>query len=285
MAQEGELRRPVVAGQFYSGTRDGLIREIEQCYVGRLGPGEVPSVREDGPRRVIGLVSPHAGYMFSGGTAAHGFAHLASDGVPERVVIIGPCHRLATTAAVAIQTRGAWVTPLGHALIDQEIAAAIADAWSEFSTGAHHFAAEHSLEVQIPFLQHLYGDRLRIVPIMIAQQTASVARELGSVLSRVLEGRDAVIVASTDLSHYVAPGEAERLDKSIVERILALDPEGLMSLATQPRMTMCGYGAVAAMLHAVMDHTPRATMLAYSHSGMVHPMSEVVGYVSIVVER
>lgn len=286
MANAGEVRRPVVAGQFYEGTREALLKQIEECYLGKLGPGALPQVNAQGPRRVLGLVSPHAGYMFSGPTAAHGFAHLAADGLPEHVVILGPCHRPVSHARVAIQTNGAWLTPLGEAVVDADLAEALAGTWDEFALGAYHFAAEHSLEVQVPFLQHIFGDRLRIVPIMILEQSARLVRDLGAALSRALSGRDAVIVASTDLSHYVSPQAAQRLDNSLIERMVALDPEGLMDLALGPSMSTCGYGPVAAMLHACSAAgASEAKVLAYSHSGMVYPAAEVVGYVSIAVRR
>ncbi len=286
MANAGEVRRPIVAGQFYEGTREALLEQIEQCYLGKLGPGALPQVNAQGPRRVLGLVSPHAGYMFSGPTAAHGFAHLAADGLPEHFVVLGPCHRPVSGARVAIQTDGTWLTPLGEAAIDADLAEALAGAWDEFALGAYHFGAEHSLEVQVPFLQHLYGDRLRIVPIMIVEQSTRLVRDLGSVLSRVLDGRDVVIVASTDLSHYVSPQAASRLDNSLIERMVGLDPEGLMDLALSPRMSTCGYGPVAAMLHACSAAgANEAEVLAYSHSGMVYPAAEVVGYVSVAVRK
>ncbi len=286
MARHEPVRMPAVAGQFYSGSPTGLLRQIEECYLSPLGPGELPVVRKDGPRRVIGLVSPHAGYMYSGPTAAHGFYYLAQDGVPDVVVIIGPCHQLVAFAPAAIQTTGSWATPLGHAIIDDEVATAIAEGWDEFGIGARYFAAEHSLEVQVPFLQHLYGDDLRIVPVMIVDQNRRTAMAIGGAVAAALAGRNAVIVASTDLNHYVPASRAEQLDKPLIERMVALDPDGLMELARDPRMSMCGYGAVAAMLYAALElGATRGKMLHYSHSGMVAPMGDVVGYVSVAVER
>ena len=286
MAWHESVRRPAVAGQFYSGSPTGLVREIEQCYLSPLGPGELPTVNLNGPRRVIGLVSPHAGYMYSGPTAAHGYYYLARDGVPDVVVIIGPCHQLVAFAPAAIQTTGSWLTPLGEAIIDDETATAIAEGWSEFGVGARYFVAEHSLEVQVPFLQHLYGEALRIVPVMIVDQNRRTAMAVGAAVASALEGRNAVIVASTDLNHYVPASRAEQMDRPLIERIVALDPDGLIELARDPRMSMCGYGAVAAMLYAALElGASRGKMLAYSHSGMVAPMGDVVGYVSVAVEK
>jgi len=284
MAGRGAVRRPAVAGQFYPGNREALLRDIEKCYQGRLGPGVVPAVNEEGPRRLVGLVSPHAGYMFSGQTAARGFAFMAQDGVPDTVVIIGPSHQLVTRASAAVQTEGAWETPLGLTSIDAEVAAGVAAACEGIAVGADFFWAEHSLEVQLPFLQHLYGENLKIVPVMMIDQSAATARAVGQAVGQALVGRNAVIVASTDLSHYVSPDAAAQQDQLLIGQITALDPDGLVALARQPRMSMCGYGAVAAMLHAArLLGASRADVLGYSHSGMVQPMPEVVGYVSIAV--
>jgi AmmeMemoRadiSam system protein B len=224
--------------------------------------------------------------MYSGPTAAHGFYHLASDGIPEVLVIVGPCHQRAAMVPAAIQTHGAWLTPLGQTPIDTDAATAIAQAWDGFGLGARYFWAEHSLEVQLPFLQHLYGERLRIVPVLIVDQNNYTAREVGRALAEGLQGRDAVIVASTDLSHYVPAAVAEHRDGQLIDRILALDPEGLMRLAREPQMSMCGFGPVAAMLHAATAlGAQQAIKLSYTHSGMTYPAAEVVGYVSIMIRR
>ncbi|MBC7288702.1 MAG: AmmeMemoRadiSam system protein B, partial [Armatimonadetes bacterium] len=195
-------------------------------------------------------------------------------------------HQLTGYAPAAIQTTGAWLTPLGEAIIDDEAATAIAHGWHEFGIGDRYFVAEHSLEVQVPFLQHLYGEDLRIVPVIIIDQNRQTSRAVGEAIARGLEGRNAVIVASTDLNHYLPASRAEQLDKLLIDRIVALDPDGLIELARDPRMSMCGYGPVAAMLHAAIAlGATSARMLAYSHSGMVAPMHDVVGYVSVSVER
>lgn len=284
MAERGAVRKPAVAGQFYPGNRDALLRDIEKCYRGGLGPGALPEVNPQGPRRLVGLVSPHAGYVFSGQTAARGFAFMAQDGAPDTVVIIGPSHQLVGRVPAALQTEGAWETPLGLTPIDAEVAAAVAAGWDGIAVGADFFWAEHSLEVQLPFLQHLYGEGLKIVPIMMVDQSTSTARAVGAAVGQALAGRNAAIVASTDLSHYVPPSAAAQQDQALIARITALDPDGLVALARDPRMSMCGYGAVAAMLHAALLLGAKdAKVLGYSHSGMVQPMPEVVGYVSIAV--
>jgi hypothetical protein len=286
MPGSGEVRRPAVAGAFYRGSRDALVKEIEACYLSALGPGELPGVAEDGPRKVVGLMSPHAGYVYSGPTAAKGYAYLARDGRPEVAVVIGPSHRPFLDRPAAIQVRGGWETPLGVAGIAADVAEEIAGGWAEFGEGAEYFWEEHSVEVQLPFLQHLYGDELRFVPVMMVSQNAAAAEGVGKAVAAALAGKNAVVVASTDFSHYVSQAVAKQQDEALLGLIAAMDPDGLVALAQDPRMSMCGYGAVAAMLHAAAGlGATRAEVLGYSNSGMVEPMARVVGYASAAVVR
>ncbi|HUS80496.1 MAG TPA: AmmeMemoRadiSam system protein B [Armatimonadota bacterium] len=281
----GQVRMPVVAGQFYEGGATSLTRQIEQCYLSPLGPGRLPAVNRDGPRRIVGLVSPHAGYFFSGPTAAHGYSALGADGQPGVIVIVGLNHgRLGHASAV--QTAGAWRTPLSDAVVDHEVAARIAEPLKGFSTDASAFAGEHSLEVQLPFLQDLYEEVLRFVPVMMAAQDLFTAEAVGHAIAAGLEGRDAAIVASTDMTHYESPDTARRQDRLLIERIEAMDHEGLISTQQARGISMCGVGPVAAMLIAAKAlGATQARTLAYSTSGDVMPSPQVVGYLSAVVTR
>ncbi len=285
MAREGGIRRPVVAGQFYEGTAERLRRQIEECYTSRFGPGRLPEVRSDGPRRVVGLVAPHAGYMYSGGTAAHAFARLAADGVPAVAVLIGPNHAIPPYAPAAVQTSGSWLTPLGESPIDEEVATAVAEAWPDMAVGGEYFSAEHSLEVELPFLQHLYGPELRIVPVIMLEPSPPLEhpRRVGEALARALEGRNAVIVASTDLSHDLPREQAERTDAELIQLMLDWKTDALVRIG--PSRRMCGYAAVAAMLHAArLLGATTVEKLAYSHSGMIVG-HRVVGYAALAVLR
>ncbi|HEY3398532.1 MAG TPA: AmmeMemoRadiSam system protein B [Armatimonadota bacterium] len=277
------IREPAVAGQFYPGTRAELRAEIEACYLDARGPGALPEVAEDGPREVLGLVSPHAGYFYSGAPAAMGYARLAQDGRPATVVIVGPSHQLGGFV-VGLQSAGAWRTPLGDAQIDEATALALAAALPGAVDDARAFTYEHSLEVQVPFLQHLYGERLRIVPVIMAEQSDSVAQALGTALGVALAGRDAVIVASTDMTHMQPAAVAREQDLHLASYIERRDPAGLLRERRRGDVTMCGYGPVAAMLlatEALGAH--RAEVLAYRQSGDVAAMPDVVGYLSAVV--
>jgi AmmeMemoRadiSam system protein B len=281
----GPIREPAVAGQFYSGERAGLLREIEAAYLSPLGPGALPVVNPQGPRRIVGLVSPHAGYVYSGPVAAWSFAALAADGLPPQVVVLGFSHR-SRLGAGALQTSGAWRTPLGEVLIDEELGAALSAYLPEMTDSAVALSGEHCLEVQVPFLQHLYGEALRFVPVMMDDQSAAAAHRVGEALAKALAGRDAVIVASTDMSHYVSPRLARQQDLYLAEFIRSLDGEGLIREARRRGITMCGTGPTAAMLFAArMLGAAHGEVLAYHHSGEVAPMAEVVGYLSAQVVR
>ena len=281
----GPIRAPVVAGKFYEGTEAGLRAEIEAAYLDDRGPGKLPEVNEAGPRRILGLVCPHAGYFYSGAVAAHSYAQLAADGVPDTVVIVGPSHQMGGFLA-GTQAAGAWRTPLGDAEIDEELARALVAALPELVDDPRAFTYEHSLEVQVPFLQHLYGERLRIVPIMMVEQELADARLLGEALGQTLAGRNAVIVASTDMTHQEPAEVAREQDLALAEYIRNLDAQGLLAERARRGITMCGFGPTAAMLVAAQAlGATGAEILAYHHSGEVDPRPGVVGYLAAEVFR
>lgn len=280
-----QVRRPAVAGQFYPSTATELTGQIEECFQHRLGPGTLPTLRESGPREIVGLVSPHAGYVFSGPTAAHGYHALAADGIPQVVIVIGLNHGRGGTAS-AVQTSGAWQTPLGLVPIHDAVAADIAAKLPGFANDADAFRLEHSLEVQLPFLQYIYDEHLVFVPVMMAGQDLASARMVGEAVAEGVGGCDALIVASTDMTHYETADTARRQDQMLIERIEALDPEGLIHTRDRRGISMCGAGPVAAMIIAARAlGATRAETLAYSTSGDIVPAREVVGYYCGVVRR
>ena len=279
------MRRPAVAGQFYAGSRGALLRQIEGCYLHQLGPGRLPKPGR-GERRIVGMVSPHAGYMYSGPVAAHGFFRLASDGMPESAVIIGPNHT-GMGSGVSLMESGEWETPLGRMKIDAELARRILDESDIIDADEEAHIYEHSVEVQLPFIQHIFGDRLRFVPICMMFQDERTSLEVGEAIARACSGRDVLVIASTDFTHYEPQEVASRKDGMAIERIVAMDARGLIRLVEEKNITMCGSGPVAAMLTACGGMgAKRAELLKYATSGDVAGlMAEVVGYASIVIER
>ena len=287
------MRYPAVAGGFYERSRDALVRQIKECYTHPLGPGRVPDVRR-GERRLVGLVVPHAGYMYSGPVAAHSYAALAADGWPRSFVILGPNHH-GQGAPLAL-TKHDWQTPLGSATVDVDLYAALSKPPLEEDILAHR--DEHSIEVQLPFLQSLH-DAVSFVPICMAFQEYEVAAEVGELVADAVKGRDVVLIASSDFTHvgsqYLqlpprgmsAPEFAKEQDSKAIEMILALDAKRFAAKVAQAEISMCGYGPVAAMLTAAKRlGADRVKLLKYATSSDVSRDSHMaVGYGAIGVYR
>ena len=279
------MRSPAFAGQFYDSTRSELLKQIEWCYNHRFGPGKVPKLKA-GPRKLIGLVSPHAGYIYSGPVAAHGFTRMADDGKPDSIVLLGPNHTGAGSG-VSIMTSGKWITPLGEVQIDQGLSKEITRASRIIDVDPNAHAYEHSIEVQLPFLQHLLGSDFEIVPICMMLQDLETSMDIGDAVAKASAGKNVLILASTDFTHYEPQKLAAEKDKRAIEKILALDPTSLVRTVEEEDITMCGYGPVSAMLQAAKKlGAKKAELLKYATSGdTAGPMAQVVGYGSIAVLR
>jgi len=276
-----KTREAVVAGTFYAGTSEGLREQIEWCYRHELGPGFVPKVNSKGSREVIALVVPHAGYVYSGPVAAHAYKELANDGIFDTAVILGPNHT-GYGAAVSMWTRGGWRTPLGEVKINEGFADKLLGGVIEADETAHLY--EHSVEVQLPWLQYLYGE-VSIVPITMLAQDIETAREVGKAVSKV--GGNTIIIASSDFTHYEPHHIAAEKDKSMIEAITNLDEEQLYKRRDSLNCTMCGYGAVAAAIVAAKEmKAQKASLLKDATSAdTTGDFSSVVGYGSIVIRR
>jgi len=279
------MRKPAVAGSFYSGSSIGLRQQIEDCFTHRLGPGALPSlVADTEPRSILGLVSPHAGYVYSGPVAAHGFFRLAAEEKPSVVVILGPNHR-GLGSGLAVSPDSDWQTPLGSIAIDREVAEAIVSTCSraEWDDLAHRL--EHSLEVQLPFLQYIYGTGFRIVPVSMLPQSLQTSRELGNAIASALEGKNGLIIASSDFTHYESRSVAKKQDDLALKAILAMDVEQLDNVVLGYHITMCGLGPIMTMLTACkIQGARKANLLKYASSGdITHDYSQVVAYASVAV--
>jgi len=171
-------------------------------------------------------------------------------------------------------------TPLGVAKVDQELAKSIRKNLVDVDPEAHQF--EHSIEVQLPFLQHISSD-FKFVPVCMGFQDFEAARGLGEILRDAVKGRDVVVIASTDMSHYVSAGTAKAKDWKALKMVEAMDPEGLYSTVRDENISMCGCGPVIATM--VACGSGKAKVLKYATSGDVRPMTDVVGYASVVIEK
>lgn len=255
-----DVRQPAVAGQFYRGSRSALTEQIEACFRDEHGPGTVPNQpepdadpepnRDADPASVLGLVVPHAGYPYSGPIAAHAYDHLARAGGTDTAVILGPNHR-GTGAEIALSPHDAWETPLGTIPIDDRLGEAIRGRVEAARIDGHAHAAEHSLEVQVPFLQYLEAAS-RIVPITLATRDPGTVGSVGKAIAAAIEAteQDAVVIASTDLTHYEPPEAARIADEPVLDLIGDREPDGLLDHVQRTAHTMCGPGATAAMLEA-----------------------------------
>ena len=277
-----KVRRPTQAGAFYEGTPDALKLQIEKCFKDKLGPGELPRVVKTGPRSVIGLICPHAGYMFSGPVAAHAYYKLAVDGKPDVVVLLGPNHT-SLGSGLAIMNDGVWRMPLGDVEVDRETANQIVQESRIVDIDDSAHSHEHSIEVQLPFLQYLYGSAFKIVPICFLMQDLSSAREVGQAVAKVLLGKKAVIIASSDMTHYEPQVSAERKDRKALEAIEAMDEVGFQSAVETYNITACGHGPIAALITAAKALGGReAKLLCYETSGdVIGDRSSVVGYAAV----
>jgi AmmeMemoRadiSam system protein B len=276
-----KTRKPAVSDMFYAGTVGELREQIEWCYKHELGPGTIPQVNSIGLRQLVAMVVPHAGYYYSGPVAAHAYKELAEDGIFDTAVILGPNHT-GYGGPVSVWAEGHWTTPLGDVEVDKKLAQRLLGDVIKTDETAH--VHEHSIEVQLPWLQYLYG-KLRIVPIVMLAQDVETARVVGESIGKA--GGNLVVIASSDLTHYEPHSVAMEKDSSIIEAIVALDEEELYERYERLRCTMCGYGPVAAaMVASKQMNGNKASLLKYATSGDTSgDFSRVVGYGSIVIRR
>lgn len=284
-ASSMDVRRPCVAGQFYSGSTEGLREQIDSCFRSDMGPG-LPGEKPGSGDEVLGIVVPHAGYAYSGHVAAWSYNRLFQCRRPDSFVVLGPNHH-GTGSGVSMYPDGSWETPLGGAEIDVDLARDIKRITGIIDPDRRAHTYEHSIEVQVPFLQYLYGD-IKLVPISMMMQDLETSLEVGREIARaILDGGErVVIVASTDFSHYVSQDVANENDNLAIERIIEMDPAGLYRVVRDRGISMCGYGPVMATIETTMKMgAGKGRLLKYATSGDVSPMRDVVGYGAISFER
>ncbi len=273
------VRAPVWAGQFYEGDKARLAGQIEGFLSAKPGPAEAAAAAADGAIRA--LIVPHAGYMYSGRAAAAVY-RLVRDGGFETVVILGPSHHVAFSGA-SIWPEGAFTTPLGPAAVDAEAARLLARAGGfRFDPAAH--AEEHSVEVQVPWIQTVLP-KARIVPVVLGVPSEETAQALAGALAELAKTRKILVVASTDMSHFLSRREARALDRETAEMIRTLKTGALLRGALRSDNRMCGTAAVlAALAYARKEGPPRVDILATADSAEAGgPEDRVVGYLAAAV--
>ncbi|HLC00105.1 MAG TPA: AmmeMemoRadiSam system protein B [Candidatus Bathyarchaeia archaeon] len=276
------VRRPTQAGSFYAGDAETLRAQIESCFLHKFGSGKLPKIDSKGARRIVGLVCPHAGYMYSGAVAANAYFELALDGKPATVVVLGPNHT-GYGSALALMDTGVWRTPLGDVEVDTLVAREIARETQlvDVDETAHRF--EHSIEVQLPFLQYLYGSAFKFVPVCFQLQDLASAEEVGNALVEVLAERNAVIIASSDFTHYEPQANAAKKDTAALKAVEAMDAKQFLTIIESQNVTACGYGPIATLIIAAKGLLAKeANLLQYKTSGdITGDTTSVVGYAAV----
>ena len=277
------LRKPAVAGMFYPDDSEELVKTIEDCFLHSFGPGKIPDIESfEGNDYPVNVMVPHAGFQYSGTIAAHSYCELAKNGFPEVFIIIGPNHT-GLGSEVSVFNKGEWITPLGNIQVDEEFADTLIS-FSDFASA--DFAAhmrEHSIEVQLPFLQYFFND-FKIVPVVLGSQTISAANDLAAAILKAGEKLDKsyCVIASSDLSHFNTQERANKVDWFVLEDIENMDEFKLLEEIIQYNITMCGYGPVmTTMILSKMCGKNTSEILAYKTSGDISgDLSSVVGYAS-----
>ena len=268
-------REPAVAGRFYPSGAGELAGEVASLLAVPPGgrAGVVP------PRHAFGVLSPHAGYVYSGAVAGATFARVA---VPRRVLILCPNHT-GRGQRVAAWPGGAWRTPLGAVPVDEEMTQEILLAGLATPDREAH-RLEHALEVQLPFLQSCRPD-LSIAALCLSGLPFSRCQEIGEGLALVAARHQALVVASSDMSHYLPAAVAARKDRLALDRILALDARGLHEVVSREQISMCGFVPATVMLVAALERGAReAELVRYGHSGEASgDDAAVVGYAGVLV--
>ena len=265
------IRPPAVAGRFYSDDPKQLSRDVDQ-YLDRTAEKV----------RALGCVIPHAGYIYSAHVAGAVYSTIL---IPSRIILLGPRH-YPRGEQMAILSEGSWQTPLGDARIDWELARALARACPRLREDPVAHQAEHSLEVQLPFLQRLIPD-LRFVPVVLGTDRYPLLEELGHAVAEVIKAQKepVLVIASSDMNHYERDSLTRVKDHRTIIQIVELNPRGLYDTVRSEAITMCGYAATVAMLVAVLDlGATKARLIRYATSGDISGDRErVVGYAGIVV--
>ncbi|MBI4688278.1 MAG: AmmeMemoRadiSam system protein B [Nitrospirae bacterium] len=266
------IRKPAVAGQFYSGSPSGLLKEVQK-YI-------EPSAQKV---NALGVLSPHAGLMYSGAVAGAVYSRAA---MPHTIVLIGPNHT-GMGRTVSVMAEGRWEIPTGALRIDSLLARKIIEASDVIEEDDVAHLLEHSLEVQLPFILYFSRD-VEIVPITMMTDSLSVCKAVGEAVAQAVKdaGYPVMIAASSDMTHYETDSSARAKDKKALGKILNLDPEGLYKTVRREGISMCGVIPAATMLYAVKKLEAKgAELVKYMTSGDVSgDYDHVVGYAGIIIK-
>lgn len=273
-----DIRPSPIAGQWYPGDSQELASSVDSY----INAAQIPELSGE----VLGIIAPHAGHIYSGAVAGYAFAAMRGH-APELAVVISPSH-YPYPQPLLTSAHDSYETPLGTIPIDSAAIQALNAALQSelgFGLNAVKRDPEHSLEIELPFLQRTLSDEFNLLPVMVRDPSAHVARGLGKALASVLQERKSIFVASTDLSHFYSQSVAEKLDGEMLRRIEAFDPEAVLRAEKEGKGFACGRAAVATVLWATQElGANNVKVLHYATSGAVTgDLTQVVGYGAAVI--
>ena len=272
------LREPVVSGQFYPDKQIDLEDMIKNCYEHEYGPGNMPQIESN--EKIFGIISPHAGYVYSGPTACHSYKSISSQKI-DLAIIVGPNH-FGIGKDVATMKDSSWNTPFGTVKVDSESAQEIVENSDIIEIDNFSHSKDHSLEVQIPMLQTIYSE-FKILPIILRAQDLYTAQDVGNAISKIAKKKNSIIIASSDFTHYEENSFAYSQDKAAIEPILKMDVDVFYQTLKEKQITACGFGAIASVMVACKKlGATKGKLLSYATSGDISgDTSSVVGYGAI----
>jgi hypothetical protein len=275
------IRTPVAAGTFYNLDSEMLKKQIESCFKHKLGPGGTKT------QKMIAAIVPHAGYMYSGAVASWVYSRIEK----ANYIILGPNHT-GSGARFAVSKKELWKTPLGEVAIDEPLVDELIKECKLLEYDIIPHMHEHSVEVQLPFLQYRFGNDFKFVPISVLNEFADdtlleSCSVVGKGIAKIIRGKKEkwIIIASSDFSHYVEQKLAKETDMAVIRAIKKLNEKLFFEKITERNASVCGFGPIAvAMIAAKELGAKRADLLKYATSGDVtEDFNSVVGYASIII--
>tara|TARA_B110001454_G_scaffold141381_1_gene131302 strand:+ start:3406 stop:4242 length:837 start_codon:yes stop_codon:yes gene_type:complete len=275
-----EIRTPAVSGTFYPENEKKLKNLIHECFMHPIGPGKTSPT--DSNEKIYGVICPHAGFVYSGPVACHSFYSLSASS-SKLAIIVGPNH-YGIGQNVASMIDVSWKTPLGLAEVDSNSVLELREYLDILEIDSFSHSKEHSIEVQIPMLQEVFSHEMKILPISLINQEQKTATLVGSAIAKIAEKKDALLIGSSDFTHYEENGFAHRQDLALIDPILKLDVDGFYKILYERKVTACGFGAIASIMTACKElGATQGKLLKYATSGDISgDKSSVVGYASII---
>jgi len=275
-----EIRTPAVSGTFYPENEKKLKNLIHECFMHPIGPGKTSPTDSD--EKIYGVICPHAGFVYSGPVACHSFYSISAS-TSNLAIIVGPNH-YGIGQNVASMIDVGWKTPLGLVEVDSDSVLELREYLDILEIDSFSHSKEHSIEVQIPMLQEVFSDEMKILPISLINQEQKTATLVGSAIAKIAQKKNALLIGSSDFTHYEENGFAYSQDQALIDPILKLDVDEFYKILYERKVTACGFGAIASIMTACKElGATQGKLLKYATSGDVSgDKSSVVGYASII---